>query len=62
MNSWKTTLSGIAGILAGIVMGLRALTGEGPADFAGAIAAVTAGVGLLLARDNDKSSESAGAK
>ena len=61
MKSWKTTVSGIASILAGVVLALRAITGEGEADFAGAIAAITAGVGLLMARDNDQTSESVGA-
>lgn len=65
MKSWKTTLAGVGMILAAIVFVIANLSGHditGPGDWAGAIAALTGGVGLITARDNDKSSEKAGAK
>ena len=63
MKSWKTTLAGVLSI--GVAVGSAALawlkTGALP-DLGAVVAAVTAGVGLLMARDNDKSSEQVGAK
>ena len=61
MKSWKTSGAGAAAILAGAAMVLQALTGEG-GSLEGGIASIMAGVGLLVARDNDKSSGSVGAK
>lgn len=62
MKSHKTTLAGIAAIL---VAAASVLTGfsEGTAvDWTAVIGAVIAGVGLIAARDNNVTSESAGAK
>jgi len=65
MKSWKTTFCGVAAI---VVMVLNACiaTFDGNAatvaDWSGVIAAVIAGIGLIIARDNDKSSEDVGAK
>ena len=62
MKSYKTTLAGIAAIL---VAAARVLTGfsDGTAvDWTAVIGAVIAGVGLIAARDNDVTSEQAGAK
>jgi len=62
MKSWKTTAAGVVGIV--VAVGSAALvwlkTGAMP-DFAPVIAAVSAGVGLVMARDNDKTSEQVGA-
>lgn len=64
MKSWKTTVLGILTIIIAVATaGKLALTGGiGAVDFAGVIPAVMAGVGLIFARDNDVSSEQAGAK
>ena len=61
MNSWKTTVGGIGSILGGLAMIFKGIASGEPVDFAAALAAIMAGVGLLTARDNDKTSESAGA-
>ena len=62
MKSWKTTAAGVVGIV--VAVGSAALvwlkTGAVP-DFAPVMAAVSAGVGLIMARDNDKTSEDVGA-
>ena len=62
MKSWKTTLAGVLSI--GVALGSATLiwlkTGSVP-DFGPVVAAVTAGVGLIMARDNDKTSEQVGA-
>lgn len=65
MKSWKTTVAGIGGILAAVGGALALLFDGKPdtnPDWTAVIAAVTAGVGLILARDNDKSSEDVNAK
>lgn len=62
MNSWKTTAAGIGAILGGLASIIAALTGGEGGSIEGGIAAILAGVGLLAARDNSKSSESVGAK
>ena len=64
MKSWKTTLAGIAAIVAAIATAVTAQSDNDPAtlpDWTMVIAMITAGVGLVLARDNDKSSEQVGA-
>lgn len=66
MKSWKTTVCGILAALAGgITLVAIPILDNDPATVAnwGAFgAALAAAVGLLFARDNDKSSESVGAK
>ncbi len=55
MASWRTTLLGIATILSGVIWIIGSIAGEQPAgatDFATAIAAITAGTGLVTARDS----------
>lgn len=60
LKSWKSTLLGIAAILSGIGnLDLTSLLGAGEV---GQLAPVLAGIGLLFARDNDVTSEKAGAK
>ena len=63
-GSWKTTLAGIGVLLAAIGAALHAAFDNDPATVINIqeIIAALAGLGLLSARDNDKSSEDVGAK
>ncbi|CAB4184887.1 hypothetical protein UFOVP1116_44 [uncultured Caudovirales phage] len=64
-KNWKTTGAGIAAILVAASAALTAITDGDPAtkiDFASLLAAVIAGVGLICARDGDKSSDQLGIK
>ncbi len=65
MKSWKTTLSGVITLVALAGPQMQTLLdgdpGTGP-QWGIVMAAVSAFVGLLKARDNDVSSEAAGAK
>lgn len=64
-KSWKTTVAGIGGILAAVGTGLQAQFDNNPAtvpDWGTVIAACTVAFGLIFARDNNVSSEEAGAK
>jgi len=65
-KSWKTTLCGILTIAAsGITLVAIPLLDADPLtipNWTAFIAALTAGVGLLFARDNGVTSEAAGAK
>lgn len=64
-QSWKTTAAGIAAIVAAAATAVVALFDADPTtvpDWGAVAAAVMAGLGLLFARDNNVSSESAGAK
>ncbi len=59
-KSWKTTMAGVGAILASIGTALNLLFDGNPAtnpDWTSVVAAVSAGIGLIFARDNDKSSE-----
>lgn len=63
--SWKTTTAGIAGLVALVATAVKAYTDNDPAtnpDWSALIAAGTALVGLLFARDNSVTSEQAGLK
>jgi hypothetical protein len=65
MKSWKTTVAGIAAIVAAIALAVAHQLDADPttvADWSTVITALMAGVGLVLARDNDTTSEQAGAK
>ena len=66
MKSWKTTLCGILGVVAaGITMIAQPMLDGDPATIPqwGVFGTtVAAAVGLLFARDNDRSSEDVGAK
>lgn len=65
MKSWKTTLAGIAAIVSAVALAIAHHFDSDPttiADWSAVITALTAGVGLVLARDNDKTSEQAGAR
>ena len=64
-GSHKTTIAGIGAILIASGSLLQALFDGNPAtepDYAALVAAIVAGFGLIFARDNDVSSEDAGAK
>ena len=64
-GSWKTTMTGICTILVAVGTALKVLL-DGDAstsvNFEATIAAITVGIGLISARDNNKSSEDVGAK
>jgi hypothetical protein len=60
MKNTKTTLAGIGAILVAVGGALRALFDGDPSsnvDLAATIAAVTAGVGLIAAKDAEKKPE-----
>lgn len=62
-TSWKTTAAGISAIVAAVAGAAKLMLDADPntnPDWTALIAAVTAGVGLIAARDNDKSSEDVG--
>lgn len=64
MKSWKTTLAGVAAIVAAVATAVSAQFDNNPAtvpDWTLVIGMITAGVGLMFARDNDKTSEQVGA-
>jgi len=65
VKSWKTTVFGICAILTAVAGAVKLLVDNDPAtnpDWTAVCAAVAAGIGLIAARDNNKSSESVGAK
>jgi hypothetical protein len=65
MKSWKTTVAGVLTALLPVLNAVSAFLDNDPLtipDWGLAIAAVTAGLGLIFARDNGVSSEEAGAK
>lgn len=64
-HSWKTTVAGLGTILGAVGVALAAQFDTNPItvpNWGTVITAITAGVGLILARDNDKSSEDVGTK
>lgn len=64
MKSWRTTVVGICVILVAIATAIKAaLDGDSAtvADWGAAVAEALAGLGMIFARDNDKSSEEVGA-
>jgi len=63
--SWKTTSAGLASIMSGLGQILWAILDGNPQtnpDWNTSIPLILTGLGLLFARDNDKSSEDVGAK
>ncbi len=63
MKSWKTTTMGILNIVGAIATaGVLALKGQYEAAIAALSTGIPSGIGLIAARDNDKSSESVNAK
>lgn len=62
--SWKTTTAGIAAIVVALATAVGALFDADPTtlpDWGAVAAAVMAGIGLIAARDNNVTSEQAGA-
>lgn len=62
MRSWKTTVTGVLAIVTAIISVATALIAGHAPDYPAAISAVMAGIGLISARDNNVTSEQAGAK
>ncbi len=65
IKSWKTSLAGIAAVGVVLFAALEMHFDNDPLtvpNWGAVVGAMIAGVGLLFARDNDVSSESAGAK
>jgi len=65
MKSWKTTLAGVGAIMMAVGAALSAHFDSDAttvANWGAVMAAVIAGIGLIAARDNNVSSEQAGAK
>ncbi len=63
-HSWKTTASGVATIIVALGTAAKAAFDGDPAtniNFEATITAISLGIGLCMARDNDKSSEQVGA-
>lgn len=59
-RSWKTTGAGLSAILIAVGSAIKALTDNDPAttiDVGALAAALLAGIGLIFARDNDKTSK-----
>jgi uncharacterized membrane protein YhiD involved in acid resistance len=56
MKSWKTTLTGVLTILVALASAAKALLDGDPStnpDFGAIIAAITAGIGLIAAKDSN---------
>lgn len=65
MKSWRTTVAGLGTVMVAIGGALNAMFDGNAAtnpDWTATIAAITAALGLLFARDNKVSSEDVGAK
>ena len=65
MSSWKTTACGILAIVVAVGTCLRAMWDNDPAtiaDWSVVASSLMAGIGLVVARDNGKTSEDVGAK
>lgn len=65
MKSWKTTVAGILTIVSAVSGAALAFLDGNPntnVDWTTVAAAITTGWGLIVARDNNKSSETVGAK
>lgn len=60
-QSWKTSAAGIGAVLVALGQVLTAFGHDNFGEAATALPALIAGLGLLFARDNDKSSEDVGA-
>lgn len=66
MNSWKTTVCGLLSIVAAAItlIAIPALDQDPLTvpNYTAFVASITAGIGLIFARDNNKTSEDAGAR
>jgi hypothetical protein len=54
MSSWKTTISGILTAVVAVSSAVIGTLNGTPVDWTAVIAAVTASIGLLFARDSNK--------
>lgn len=61
-KSWKTTVTGVLAIVTAVIAVATALLAGHAPDYPTAISSVMAGIGLISARDNNVTSEQAGAK
>jgi hypothetical protein len=64
MKSWKTTVAGIAALVAVIATAITAHFDSDPAtvaEWGGVVTAIFVAAGFVASRDNDKSSEAVGA-
>lgn len=61
-HSWKTSLAGVITLLSVISHVLNALVNTTPIDWTFVSTGLATGYGLLVARDNNRSSEEVGAK
>jgi len=59
-GSWKTTAAGIFAILGGLGTILHGVLTEEPTQWEVALTSIASGIGLLCARDNNRSSEDVG--
>ena len=62
-RSWKTTLAGLSSIMSGLGQIIYAITDGNPQtnpDWGTSIPLIITGIGLIFARDNDKSSRDIG--
>jgi hypothetical protein len=62
MKSWKTNLLGLATVLGAVANFITDIANGNPVDLMTTITAITAGIGLMFARDNKVTSEDVGAK
>jgi len=65
VKSWKTTTAGVGAILVALGSAMTAMFDADPLtvpDWGAVVAAIIAGIGLISARDNNVTSEQAGAK
>jgi len=61
-GSWKTTASGVGAILTSLGLLAKGLSESDMGLVGAGVTGIISGIGLLLARDNDKSSEDVGTK
>ena len=61
-TSWKTSAAGIAAILSALAAICTGVSKNDMSITIGGVSSLVAGIGLLHARDNDKTSEEVGAK
>ena len=59
-RSWKTSLSGVVTILAGVGQVVWAVTHNTEPQWAVSTAVIVAGIGLLYSRDDNRSSRDVG--
>jgi uncharacterized membrane protein HdeD (DUF308 family) len=60
--SWKTTAGGVVSVLLAVLNIADGLINGTPINWTVSIAAISAGLSLIFARDNDKTSEQVKAK